>query len=74
MTTTKAVLHLQSLGIFSIGDIITEHSTGKKSFVTNVSELRLGEKNFDHTITTVPLSKYRVIRWFQVKWCRFKYL
>lgn len=70
---TTVVLKLQSLSVFSIGDVLTESSTGKKSMVIKVGGLSIDDVKMTHNLTTVPLSKYRIKRWFQIKYYRFKY-
>ncbi len=70
---TTVVIKLQSLSVFSIGDILTESSTGKKSMVIKVGGLSIDDVKMTHNLTTVPLSKYSIIRWFQIKYYRFKY-
>lgn len=70
---TTVVLTIQSLSVFSIGDVLTEASTNKKSMVIKVGGLSIDDVKMTHNLTTVPLSKYAIKRWFQIKYYRFKY-
>jgi len=70
---TTLTVSAQALFLPKVGDICTNHSTGRKSFVTRTIDLTINNEKHAITFTHIPLSKHKPIRYFQIKYYRFKY-